>query len=174
VIVVADTGPLLALAKIGSLDLLKQLYGQVFTAPAVYTEAITAGLDQGATDAPLLEAAYQRETLRVQRPTGAPLPISGLLHRGEAESIQLAIEQNADFLLMDDLDARRLAEANFQAAGASTDIKGTLGIIVSAYQQNLLTRQEAIDCVNALKSHPDIWISARLCDQVIRTLRHSV
>ena len=57
-IVVADTGPLLALAKIGALDLLKRLYGQVLTAPAVYDEAVTSGLAQGATDAPLLQAAY--------------------------------------------------------------------------------------------------------------------
>ncbi len=171
-IVVADTGPLLALAKIGALDLLKRLYGQVLTAPAVYDEAVTAGLAQGATDAPLLQAAYQRKVLRVQAPTDDTLPIPGLLHRGEVESIRLAIEQSTDLLLVDDLDARQLAEANFQAAGAPTGIKGTLGIIVSAYRQNLLTQQEAIGLINALKSRPDIWISARLCDQVIRTLRH--
>lgn len=173
-IVVADTGPLLALAKVGALSLLVQLYGQVFTTPAVYNEAVIAGLALGATDAPLLEAAYRRGEFRVQAPTSDPLPIPGLLHRGEAESIRLAIEQNADLLLVDDFDARRLAEANFQAVGVSTKLKGTLGVIVSAYRQDLLIRQEAIELVNALKGRPDIWISARLCDQVIRTLRHSL
>ena len=34
-IVIADTGPLLALAKVNALDLLTQLYGTVFTTPAV-------------------------------------------------------------------------------------------------------------------------------------------
>ncbi len=172
-IVVADTGPLLALAKIGSLDLLKQLYSQVFTAPAIYHEAVTAGLAQGAADAPLLEAAYQREMLQVQALIDAPLPIPGLLHRGEAESIGVAIEQRADLLLIDDLDARQIAKVNFQAAGAPTEVKGTLGIIVSAYQQSLLGLQEAIDLIQVLKGRPDIWLNAQLCDQVIHTLRHS-
>jgi predicted nucleic acid-binding protein len=138
VIVVADTGPLLSLAKIGALDLLVRLYGEVITVPAVYDEAVTAGLALGAADAPLLEAAYQRGALRVQATAGDSLPTPGLLHQGEAKSIRLAIEQSADLLLVDDLDARQLAGANFQAAGAPTEIQGTLGVIVSAYRQALL------------------------------------
>ena len=172
-IVVADTGPLLSLAKIGALDLLVRLYGEVITVPAVYDEAVTAGLALGAADAPLLEAAYQRGALRVQATAGDSLPTPGLLHQGEAKSIRLAIEQSADLLLVDDLDARQLAGANFQAAGAPTEIQGTLGVIVSAYRQALLTQQEAIEFINALKGRPDIWVSVRLCDQVIRALRRS-
>ncbi len=42
-IVVADTGPLLALAKIEALGLLRDLYQPVVTGPTVFTEAVTAG-----------------------------------------------------------------------------------------------------------------------------------
>lgn len=46
--VVTDAGPLLALAKIDCLALLFQLYGTVFTTPAVYDETVKMGLEIGA------------------------------------------------------------------------------------------------------------------------------
>jgi predicted nucleic acid-binding protein len=49
--VVADTGPLIALAKIEKVYLLHDLYQQVVTGPTVYTEAVTAGLAMNAADA---------------------------------------------------------------------------------------------------------------------------
>jgi len=103
----------------------------------------------------------------------ASLPTPSLLHRGEDESIRLAIELRADWLLVDDLVARRAALANFAASGAPAAVKGTLGVVVTAYQQKHLTRQQSIDLVNALKARPDVWISDDLCDRVIRTLQTS-
>lgn len=82
-IVIADTGPLLALAKIKALDLLKSLYQQVVTGPTVYTEAVTAGLAMGAEDAALLQEAYQSGLLTVRTLTLAVLPHSEFLHGGE-------------------------------------------------------------------------------------------
>ena len=58
-IAVADTGPLLALAKVNALDLLTQLYRPVITTPTVFTEAVTAGLAQNAPDVYVLEAAFK-------------------------------------------------------------------------------------------------------------------
>lgn len=49
--VVSDTGPLIALAKIEALHLLRDLYRQVVTGPTVYTEAVTAGMAMNAADA---------------------------------------------------------------------------------------------------------------------------
>ena len=37
-IILADTSPLLALAKVDALDLLRELYQQVITGPAVYID----------------------------------------------------------------------------------------------------------------------------------------
>jgi predicted nucleic acid-binding protein len=78
-IVIADTGPLLALAKVKALDLLKNLYQQVITSQTVYTEAVTAGLAMGAADAELLQQAYQGGLLTVRTPAPGALPHSGLL-----------------------------------------------------------------------------------------------
>jgi len=173
VIAVADTGPLVALAKVNAVDLLTQLYRQVITSPAVFTEAVTAGLAQAAPDAEILSAAFTSGRFQVRTPKLASLPTLSLLHRGEDESIRLAIELRADWLLVDDLVARRAALANFAASGAPAAVKGTLGVVVTAYQQKHLTRQQSIDLVNALKARPDVWISDDLCDRVIRTLQTS-
>jgi predicted nucleic acid-binding protein len=94
--VVADAGPLIALAKIEKVHLLHDLYQQVVTGPAVYTEAVTAGLAMNAADADVLNEAYQQGHLVVRPPSSIPLPQPGLLHAGEAESIRLAIELQAE------------------------------------------------------------------------------
>ena len=172
-IVVADTGPLLALAKIGALDLLFDLYKQVITSPTVYSEAVTAGLAIGATDAKALAEAYQRGNLIIHTPTISALPYSDLLHTGETESISLAIELQADWLLIDDLDARQNAQRNFTTVAVPTNIKGTLGVIVTAVATQVISSQQAIDLVKVLKSRPDIWLAPSLCDAVIRMLQTS-
>lgn len=170
-IAVADAGPLLALVKVNDLSLLPELYQQVLTSPTVFTEAVTAGLAQNAPDAHLLSAAFTRDQLRVRVPTLTSLPVPFPVHQGE--SICLAIELGADWLLMDDFDARCAALANFAAARMSTRVKGTLGVIVTAYQRQCLGRHQAVDLVNAIKARPDVWISNALCDQVIRALQIS-
>jgi len=172
-IAIADAGPLLALAKVSALDLLPKLYQQVIASPTVFTETVTAGLAQNAPDANLLNAAFTSNQLQVRVPTLTSLPVSFSVHQGEGESICLAIELGAGWLLMDDFDARRAALANFAVAGVSTRVKGTLGVIVTAYQHKCLTRHQAIDLVNAIKARPDVWVSNAPCDQVIRTLQIS-
>jgi predicted nucleic acid-binding protein len=51
VAVVANAGPLMALAKLNLLHLLKQLHGRVHFTPAVYEEVVAEGIRQGYEDA---------------------------------------------------------------------------------------------------------------------------
>ena len=169
-IAAVDSGPLIALAKIRALDLLCDLYGQVFTGPAVYTECVTAGLAMEAPDAAVLQEAYQYGHLVVRVPASAVLTYPAGLHDGEAESIRLAIELSADWLLMDDLDARRIAQRNILAAGISTGLKGTLGVIVTAACAGVIRPGRAAELVGELKNRRDVWLDASLCDATIKTL----
>jgi predicted nucleic acid-binding protein len=90
---------------------------------------------------------------------------------GEAGSIRLAIDLQAEWLLIDDHDARRIAQQNFAVAGVSTGIKGTLGVIVTAFNAQLINPTQAIEWVKVLRDRPDIWLSSSLCEQVINTLQ---
>lgn len=170
-IVISDAGPLLALAKVGGLRLLFDLFPTVLAPPGVYEEAVTEGLRLGAPDAAVLDEAFRKGLLEISAPaesTALPIPLA--LGRGEREAIRLAIERKADWLLIDDLDARRGALANFQAAGVQSQVKGTLGVIVSACQQRHLARMEAIELVRALSRRQDVWFSSELCQRVIEIL----
>jgi len=171
VIVVADAGPLISLAKINGLDALLQFDTSILITPAVYAETVTRCLALGAEDASRLEAEYKQGVFEVRPPKLTALPTLVLIGPGEEESIRLAIELHADWLLVDDLEARRAAEKNFLRAGVSTAIQGTLGVIVSAYRKGQLPRSKAIETVEMIKGRPDIWVSAELCDQVIHILQ---
>jgi predicted nucleic acid-binding protein len=163
----------MALAKVDGLAALFRLFPRISIPPAVYEETVVAGQRLGAPDAALVEARCREENLVLAAPTLPSLPVSLQLGPGEEESIRLAIEQSADWLLIDDHDARQGALACFQAAGMATQIKGTLGIVVSAHQEGHLSQSEAVDLVSALRQRPDIWVSPDLCRRVIELLGRS-
>jgi predicted nucleic acid-binding protein len=168
--VVVDAGPLIALAKTGGLETLFRLHPRVLVPPAVRDEAILIGRERGATDALQLEEALRAGHLELATPQPRALPISALLGRGEEETILLAIDLRADWALLDDLAARQAAALSFQAAQVPTKIRGTLGIIVSAFQAGHLPLERAVHLVTRMSDRPDIWIHPRLCRQVIETL----
>lgn len=163
----------MALAKVDGLAVLFRLFPRILIPPATHEETVVAGQRLGAPDAALVEAWCNEENLILAAPTLPSLPVPLRLGPGEDESIRLAIEHRADWLLIDDYDARQGALACFQAAGVTTQIKGTLGILMSAHQEGHLSRSEAIDLVKALSQRPDIWISSDLCRRVIELLARS-
>lgn len=169
--VVADSGPLMALAKIGGLDALRALHPRVFTPPSVRAEVVEAGLRLGLEDAKLLESQYARGFLEVRQSTLSVLPVAAAIGPGETESILLAIDSHADWLLVDDWYARRAAVANFTATASPPKIQGTLGVIVSCYRAGHVSSDEAIGLVEVIRGRPDIWISREICDRVVVLLR---
>jgi len=174
VVVVSNAGPLIALAKIRALNLLSELYEHVYTVESVYHETVTEGLKIGAPDALLIQQFYEQGILKVKplKASLSPLPyLPRKIHPAECESIQLALQLKAALLLLDDRDARQVAEANFQALKAETTVKGTLGIITTACLKQIITPMQAVELLKTIKLHPDIWISPRLCDRVIQVLQ---
>jgi predicted nucleic acid-binding protein len=104
-------------------------------------------------------------------PVGLLLPVPALLGAGEQQSILLAIEQRAVWLLVDDLDARRAASTNLEAAKVETRLKGTLGVIVSACEHGHLAKEAAVGLVDSIRLRKDIWISNQLCDRAVQILQ---
>ena len=95
-LVVSNSSPLIALAHVGQLDLIRALLGEVIVPPAVVREVLS-----------------DRELpswVRVRAPA-QPFAesVSPALGPGERDAISLALETHAARIILDDLPARRFA-----------------------------------------------------------------
>ena len=158
----------MALAKLGRLDLLSQLYGQVCLPTAVYQEVVVRGRRRGYPDARLVQLAIQREQLSVVGVESVDLPpgIAVLsLDAGEKEAIFLAQSEPDSLVLLDDWAAREAAKVR------GLIVKGTLGVMVQAYRTDLLTLDEVEALSEAIIAHDQIWIAEGLCRQILEQLQ---
>jgi len=129
--IVSNTTPLIGLASIGRFDLLRQLFGEIYIAQAVYDEAVVAGREVGGAKREVSAATWIKRIEVKDR-----LAVEVLLDEidlGEAETIVLARELGADWVLMDEKKGRRkLTEMGLPKIG-------TVGILLKAKQVGLLT-----------------------------------
>jgi predicted nucleic acid-binding protein len=160
---VANAGPLIALGKLGLLQLLHQLYDAVLVPAAVYAEAVTRGVESAQPDAHAIQLAVARRELVVVNLSETDLPggdWATALHVGERSAIHLARQEAADWLLLDD----QLAREHAQRLGLK--VKGTLGIIVEGHRHGLMTAKEVEIVFQAILDRDDIWISHALVRRV--------
>lgn len=146
--VVSNSSPLIALSRIQRLDLLSSIFESVLIPPAVAREI--------SPSIPVLPA-----WLRIQ--AASVLPPESLLRRrlgdGEWEALALAIELRADWIILDDLPARRSAQA------AGLNVIGTLGTLVAAKRAGLL--QSIRPELDALV-RTSFFLSPQLYDELVR------
>jgi len=145
--VVCNASPLIALAQIGQLALLEQLFGTVVVPPAVIRET-----------APSVSPPTWVEERPLAQPIG-PRILRASLGPGESETISLALELGARWVILDDRPARRLAR------GLQLNVIGTLGILLAARKRDLLPAVRP--CLDALLQH-DFFIAPALYEQVLR------
>nr|MCU0348521.1 hypothetical protein [Saprospiraceae bacterium] len=98
-IVISDTSPISNLVQIGRLDLLQQLFGKIIIPPAVDHEVRQLELFSikiaSYTSANWIEIISPKATEKVKE-------FMATLDRGESEAIVVALEQNANYLLIDE------------------------------------------------------------------------
>lgn len=129
-IVVCNTTPLIGLATIQKFDLLKLLFNELHISRAVYDEAVVAGHETGGAKREVAEATWIKIVQVRDR-----LAVDVLLDEldvGEAETIVLARELNADWVVMDERKGRR------KLTQLGLNKIGTLGILLKAKQLGLI------------------------------------
>ncbi|MBA4186341.1 MAG: DUF3368 domain-containing protein [Acidobacteria bacterium] len=133
-IVVADTSPINYLILIGAIDVLPALYQKIVVPTAVYDE-----LQSDATPAEV------RAWIAKIPDWFAVLPVTILLNdalqnldEGEKQAIALFEEINADALIIDERQGRA------EAARRGIFVIGTLGVLSSAAEKDLLNLPDAI------------------------------
>jgi len=128
VIAVADTGPLLYLSLIDSIDLLPQLYEQVLIPQAVADE-LSHALTPELASVLLLDCPSWLQIVSVEL---AAASFSGL-QKGEREAIALAVSVQADMFLVDDAEAK-----GYATRSAALRCSGTLGVLQQAVRNDLV------------------------------------
>ncbi|MDO9129298.1 MAG: DUF3368 domain-containing protein [Anaerolineales bacterium] len=130
-IVVSNTTPLIGLASIQHFDLLWRLFGEIHISKAVYDEAVTSGREAGGAKREVAKAGWIKTVEIHDR-----LAVEVLLDEmdlGEAETIVLAREIRAYWVLMDEKKGRR------KLAQLGLNKIGTIGILLKAQQLGLLS-----------------------------------
>lgn len=129
-IIVSNTSPLTNLAAIGQFFLLRSLFSEIFIAEGVWDE-----LNAENQKWPGSEEVATADWVHRKRIKNFPL-VNALrqdLDRGEAETITLAIEINADFVLLDEREGR------YSAQRLGLKVAGVVGILLEAKNRQLLS-----------------------------------
>lgn len=166
---VSDSGPLMALAKLGVISKEFSVYPTLTISETVYHEVVTSGSVIGAKDAAEVDKFCRSKQIVIfssNEMKEVSLDMLSELHQGEIETIKIALQLSADYVFIDDFDARQVAEENLSA----TNIKGTLGILVELYQKKLISQPQLKEYLEEIKRRRDIWISSRLCQKLIEAL----
>jgi uncharacterized protein len=157
VIIVSDTSPINHLAAINQLHLLHQLYKTVIIPEAVYRELTDPNFPvAGATEVQTLDwiqtrAVSDRKLIEA---------LSNELDVGEAEAIALAVEIQADQVLIDERRGRLVA------ARLNLRYTGILGILVEAKSQGLISEVKPL--LDALVNEAGFWVTESLYNSVLR------
>jgi len=163
VIVISNTSPLINLAVIGKLDLLRQLYGTIVIPQAVHYEIAVIGAGQPGADQ--VERLDWIETVRVAgRAMVASLRLE--VDEGEAEAIALASELEADLLLLDERRGRVVASR------LGLKFVGLLGVLVEAKQRGFVSTIRPI--MDDLIKNAGFWIRQELYDRVLQVADESI
>lgn len=110
--IISDTSCFIILSKIGELDLLKKLYGQIIT-----TSDIAEEFGELLPDWVIIENVTDRYRQRI---------LELQIDRGESSAIALAMEIQNCTLILDDFKARKIAK------NLGLSYTGTIGIIIKA------------------------------------------
>ena len=140
-LVVSNTSPILNLAIIGQLELMRQQFEQVQIPLAVLSELKVLEDRPGSKD---ILAAVEMGWIEVQE-VSSQLSVQLLqqvLDQGESEAITLAIDLKADRILLDERDGRKIAKS------LGLKVTGVLGILLRAKQEgDLSSFPDAIDAL---------------------------
>lgn len=134
-IIVSDTTPVHYLIQIGKIEILKQLFERV-----IIPEAVLLEMQHEKTPEDVKAWIRARpKWIEVRKPSPEAIAAIRELGKGEQEAIALAVELNADALLIDERKGLREAVRNNIA------VITTFNILESGAKKKLLDLKEAIE-----------------------------
>jgi len=161
-LVISDSSTLIHLAAIYRLDLLVDFYTTITIPTAVWQEVVEEGSNRpGAAE---VAAAREKGWIKIETISDEHLLrlLRRDLHLGEAEVIALAVEKNADLVLLDETEARQIAEL-YQLPKT-----GAVGILIRATLEGKLpTLRPELD---ALRHEGGFWVAEPIYKKALRAV----
>lgn len=151
-IVISNSSPLIILFKCNYLHLLQQFFGQVLIPEAVEKEVIQDSKDPEQRDA-ILGCDY----IRVHPIEKNDFSYYHKIDAGEQEALSLAASLQANFLLLDDKRAQKVAKKN------GITFIATLALLLKAVQKGIIRNIEDVLLVLRQKS---IFINRELTGEI--------
>lgn len=154
---VANASPLILLGKIDRLDLLRDLATDLVIPVGVVGEVAARAKGRRSLD----DLAFWPD-VHVQNCDSIPRDIAVWdLGRGESEVLALAIQEEASRVVVDDLEARRCAQA------LGVGVIGTLGVVLRARRAGLIPAARPV--VTRLRE-VGLYLSDNLTEQALAYL----
>ncbi len=125
--VVSNTSPILNLAIVNHLELLRQQFGKILI-PNGVLEELKVGEERPGS--PAIREAILSGWIQIRKVSNGPLVqvLRQSLDGGESEAIALAIELKASWTLLDEREGRKVAKS------LGLNVTGILGILLRARQ----------------------------------------
>lgn len=159
-IVVADASPLIFLAKVRRLGLIRRLLGGDLLVPRpVRAEVLAPGVDPAERE--LLEAFLAHCVLASVR---RPRSFASAMSPADNAALTLAVRKKADLLLCDERVTRTMAAAE------GIRPLGTLGILLRARRRGLMLTAETRRVVDLLVSTHGFRIGIELYQKILAEL----
>jgi len=143
--IVSNATTLIYLAKIGRIDLLKKVFGEVFIPEEVKIEVVNRGKQSGEKDAYLIEKAINEGWLKVSKTKIIEIPIK--LELGEAAVLSLAKNLGLKEVLMDEIPARTAARL------LDLTPRGTIYVLLKALEKKEIDSNKFLEILNELVKH---------------------
>lgn len=161
--VVSDASPLILLARVGRLRLLKDLYTEVVI-PFHVRDEITKHDDESSfLIISEIEKGWIKQVETEVSPEIRKIGEKLGLHQGEMHALTTAVKQNYKEILVDDKLARIAARIlGLRAIGC-------IGIVMKAYETGAITKHESIDVIQKLVK-AGLWISPEVLAEVFSSL----
>ncbi len=155
-VIVSDTSPITNLIKIGELHLLQKVFETLVIPRIVYEELCVIENQKY-----IIEQSHWIKVIDLKETT-LKTTLLVELDKGEAEAIALALELNADYLLIDEQIGRSVAER------FGLKITGIIGILIQAKQKGYIEKVKPY--LDRLINDANFRISPHLFKNVITLL----
>lgn len=161
--IVSNAGPLIHLARISKLRLLKDLFGEVVIPYAVKEEVVERGKGKGKADAFLIEEEIKEGWIV----TAEDVDMGEIAERAgieEAEAIAIAQARRKRCpVLLDDIAARSFAFS------LGLEVVGSVGVLIKATKTGIVSKEEALDALEKLAKV--MWLRIDVYEDAGKTIK---